>query len=143
MEGVWLRPDPKLPGLWTRGRIELAKSGLCFVDEPNRDIRPTPSAIQDLGRDLINLKLEALSRTPALSAAIEITLVSGSWCHLSSGTRWFADGPTARAIVRMMGGAPPVPPATTSRLHGAIDREALLLIERSGWRHIPTPALAH
>lgn len=143
LSGVWLRPDATLPGLWMRGRIEVDKAALRFVDEPERDARPVPQAAQDLGRDLIALKLKTLARTPALSAALELSLISGSWCHVSTGTRWFADDATARSIVRIMGGALPIAPTAMSRLRGVVDREALLLIERAGWRHIPTPGIAH
>lgn len=138
-DGIWTRPDGELPGLWTRGRLELSDIGVTFVDEPDRDRRPEPAAIHDLGGDLVRSGLTGLASRPALARALEVTLSSGSWCHAASRSRWFGDDATARAVVRMLGGTSPVEPSTRARLRGLVDREALLAIERAGWRHVPTP----
>lgn len=139
--GIWLRSDPALPGLWARGSLETTAAGLTFVDDGDREVAAIPRAARDLGRDLLALGLDDFSSTPAFAAAMEVTLVSGSWCHTSSGSRWFADEATARSIVRMMGGTAPIAPANGARLRGVVERQALIAIERAGWRHVPTPTI--
>jgi hypothetical protein len=141
LDGVWMRPDGALPGLWTRGRLEEVGGGLCFRDEPERDRSPVPMRARDLGRDLVALGIRDVSSRPAFAAALEVTLASGSWCHLATGSRWFADDAAARAIVRMLGGGLPSTSASFARLRGVIDRAALMEIERAGWRHVPTPSI--
>lgn len=139
--GIWLRLDPAFPGLWARGSLEITPAGLRFVDDGDREVAAIPRIAHDLGRDLLAQGLDDLSSAPAFAAAMEVTLVSGSWCHAASGSRWFADEPTARSIVRMMGGTAPIAQAHGARLRGVIERQALIAIERAGWRHVPTPTI--
>ncbi|NYD89179.1 hypothetical protein [Sphingomonas melonis] len=140
-DGVWMRVDAALANLWCRGRVEVGSESLVFLDEPGREATPTPRSTVDLGRDLIASCGGDLDRRPALAMALEVSLVSGSWCHLATGQRWFADPSTARAIVRLLGGHPVIDAATSVRLAGVVDREALLIIEELGWRHVPTPSI--
>lgn len=140
--GIWMRVDAELPNLWCRGRLEVADSGLVFHDDPAGDVKPTARPTADLGRDLLTSGPRDLNLRPASAAALEISLVSGSWYHLATGRRWFADAATARAIVRALGGHVPLDSAMRARLAGIVDRGALVVIERLGWRHMPTPSIA-
>lgn len=141
-KGIWLRSDDTLRGLAVRGRVvEDASGSLHFEDDPTADRWPAPPAAHDLGRDLVRDGPTDINRTPALAAALELALVSGSWCHVDSGKRWFADRAGARAILRMMGSPFTLPEGAAARLNGLVDREALVLVERLGWRHLPTPRL--
>ena len=136
---IWLRPDTALPNLWSRGRIVLSSTGAAFVDEPDLDSRPVPGGHPDLGRDLLRSGMSDLSRRPALAAALEVTLASGSWCHLETGARWFADPYTARSLVRALGCSSTIDVETRLRLSMVVERGALAIIEALGWRHLPTP----
>jgi hypothetical protein len=138
---VWVRPTGELPGVHVRGSVTRGEAGLVFEDEQDRDLLSRPSARPDLGRDLASAGLD-LSGRPAASAAMEVTLATGSWVHLASGARWYADHATARAIVRLLGGTPGVAPHQVTRLGICVDRACLLAIERVGWRHWPTPRVA-
>ncbi|MGP7795617.1 hypothetical protein [Sphingomonas sp. CLY1604] len=140
-KGVWLRPDAELPGLWRRGHVRLTEDCIVFDDGAQPDGGALPDGGPDLGRDLMSAGVPSLHRRPAFAVALEITLASGSWCHLDSGRRWFADPHTARSIVRILGATLTIDTATARRLAGVVDREALLLIERQGWRHVPTPSV--
>lgn len=138
--GVWLRPDPGMEGLWRRGIVSSETDGMLFRDDAAAELPPVPHPGPDLARDLVDRCGADLSRTPALAAALEATLVSGSWLHLGTGRRWFSDAASARTLVRMLGG--PVAPARDGigRLRGMLEREAVLMIEGLGWRHVPTPS---
>ena len=137
---IWLRGDDAFPGLAVRGRVLLNEGGEpVFKDEPQADRWAAPAVLHDLGRDLVREDLCDISRTPALGVALELALASGSWLHASSGTRWFVDRAGARAIVRMLGSPVAASEDAARRLGGFVDREALLMIESLGWRHLPTP----
>lgn len=135
---TWLR-SVDTRGFAVRGRVEENGEWMEFVDHPTLDLPPAPPVRHELGRDLVRAGLGDLSRTPALASALEIALVTGSWLHLASGSRWFTDRAGARAIARMLGSPVTVDDNAHRRLAGLIDRGALLLIERLGWRHLPTP----
>lgn len=138
---VWVRPDPALPGLHVRGRVTVGADGCRFEDAPDREDRLAVSPMPDLGCDLMASGLD-LSGRPVLAIALEVALATGSWMHLASGRRWFADQPTARAVVRLLGGCCGADPFLIARLGVCVDREVLLLVEALGWRHWPTPASA-
>ncbi len=142
-EGVWLRMDNAVPGLAVRGRVVDDGDGSpVFRDEPAADRPAAPSVVHDLGRDLMRSAFFDASRTPAFSVALELALAAGSWLHVASGTRWFVDAVGARTIVRMLGSPITIADEGRRRLGGLVDQEALLLIERLGWRQVPTPTMA-
>jgi hypothetical protein len=133
---AWLRPMREAPGVWMRGRVAEQDGGPVFVDDPDLELSLAGASGPDLGRDLVWSGLDLTSR-PVLAVSLEVTLAAGSWRHLGTGRRWYADHATARAIIRALGGTP-----AAGSLHagvGFVDYGALVLIERLGWRHWPTP----
>lgn len=141
-EGVWLRTDDEMPALVVRGRVaDDGRGSPVFHDEPDADRPAAPRVVHDLGRDLVCSASCEVSRTPALAVALELALACGSWLHVASGTRWFVDPAGARTIVRMLGSPVTIADEGRRRLGGFVDREALVLIERLGWRQAPTPTV--
>jgi hypothetical protein len=138
---AWMRPLPEQPGVWMRGRVVFEANILAFVDDREMELPIATRRGPDLGRDLVGSGLD-LSTRPVLAVAMELTLTSGSWVHLPSGRRWFADRQTARAVVRMLGGSPALDEAQAERMGGCVDAGALSLIEGLGWRYWPTPGLS-
>jgi hypothetical protein len=140
-DGVWLRADAALPGLVVRGTVLATERGMEFSDgAPHRaatPVRPAP----DLACDLVRSAGIDLVGSAADAAAWELTLASGSWVHLETGSRWFADRSTARTVVRLMGGTPALTGWPVHRSVVQVDRDVLLAVEALGWRHWPTPSL--
>jgi hypothetical protein len=136
---AWLRPMREAPGVWMRGRVAERDGRPTFVDDVDLELPLAGHAGPDLGRDLVSSGLNLASR-PVLAVSLEVTLAAGSWRHLDTGRRWYADHATARAVVRLLGGAPAAG-GLHSGVGGLVDYGALVLIERLGWRHWPTPGV--
>lgn len=137
---AWLRPIPDQPGIWMRGRVVESDDGPKFIDDPELELPLACGRGPDLARDLLAAGL-CLTGRPVLAVALEVTLASGSWMHLPTGKRWYADRQTARAVVRLLGGCPAIDAAQSDRLGGCLDHGALAVIEPLGWRQWPTPGL--
>lgn len=137
---TWMRPTGELEDVHVRGRVELTTEGYRFIEEPDLEFRGGHLPRPDLARDLIASGLDLAGR-PSFAAALEVTLATGSWVHLPTNTRWFADLATARAVVRLAGGSPGVDARLLQRLGTCVDRAVLRLIEGLGWRHWTTPSV--
>lgn len=136
---VWMRPTGELPGVQVRGRVKATSEGYLFEDDQSREEGRKGVRTADLGRDIIASGLD-LSARPTFAAALTVSLTTASWVHLATGSRWYADASSARAVVRLMGGAPCVDVRLLTRLGVCVDREALCWIESLGWRHWPAPS---
>ena len=136
---VWMRPTGELGEVHVRGRVVAATDCLRFVEEPDLECTVVAPPPADLGRDIVASGLD-LSGRATFAAALEVTLVAGSWVHLATDARWYADPATARAVVRLSGGAPGVDVRLATRLGSCVDRGVLCFVETLGWRHWPTPS---
>jgi len=139
--GVWMRRTGELGDVHVRGRVSRTSHGYFFVDEPEFEAGTHQPARSDLGRDIVASGLD-LSRRPTFAAALEVSLATGSWVHLPTNSRWYADSATARAIVRLAAGCPGVDARLIARLGGCVDRDVLRFVETLAWRHWPTPPTA-
>tara|TARA_R110000868_G_scaffold411785_1_gene710577 strand:+ start:57850 stop:58629 length:780 start_codon:yes stop_codon:yes gene_type:complete len=134
---IWMRPTGELLGVQVRGRVKVTSEGFLFEDDQSEESMKKGVRTADLGRDIVASGLD-LSARPTFAAALAVSLTTASWVHLASGSRWYADAPTARSVVRLIGGAPCVDARLLTRLGVCVDREVLCWIESLGWRHWPT-----
>ncbi|MDQ2804360.1 MAG: hypothetical protein M3Y41_17390, partial [Pseudomonadota bacterium] len=94
---VWMCPTGELEGLHVRGLVEATAEGYRFVEHSDVERAVAARHESDLARDIIASGLD-LSNRATFAAALELTLLAGSWLHLATGSRWYSDPATARAV---------------------------------------------